>query len=174
MEKKINSQEVYKGKIIRVVKDEVELDDGSRSFREVVYHNGGVCIGLKHDNKYFMVKQYRYAIGKEMFEFPAGKIELNEEPDKAIEREAIEETGYSVKNIIKFPYIIPTCGYDNEKIYLYYGETDQKLGQHLDVDERIDLYKFTYKEIEEMIKKGEIDDSKTIALMYQLKLNGLE
>ena len=48
MEKKINSQEVYKGKIIRVVKDEVELDDGSRSFREVVYHNGGVCIGLKY------------------------------------------------------------------------------------------------------------------------------
>ena len=174
MEKRINSQEVYKGKIIRVVKDEVELDDGSRSFREVVYHNGGVCIALKHEDKYFMVKQYRYAIGKEMYEFPAGKIELNEQPDRAIEREAIEETGYSAKNIIKFPYIIPTCGYDSEKIYLYYGETDKQLGQHLDIDERIDLFKFTYKQIEEMIKNGEIDDSKTIALMYQLKLNGLE
>ena len=175
MEKQVNRQEIYSGKVIHVVKDEVELDDGSRTYREVVLHNGGVCIALKdHEGKYFMVKQYRYSLGKEMLEFPAGKIEKGEDPDKAIEREAIEETGYSVKNIRKFNFIIPTCGYCSEKIYLYYGEIDEKLGQHLDIDERIDLYRFSMREIKEMIKAGEIDDSKTIALAYRLELEGID
>ncbi|MDO4940383.1 MAG: NUDIX hydrolase [Erysipelotrichaceae bacterium] len=169
MEKQINRQEIYKGKVIHVVKDEVELDDGSKTIREVVLHNGGVCIGLKHDDKYFMVKQYRYATGKEMLEFPAGKIELNENPDEAILREAIEETGYKAKNVKKLGSIIPTCGYCSERIYLYSGETDEYMGQNLDVDERLNVYEYTLQEIKQMIIDGTIDDSKTIALMYRLE-----
>ena len=175
MEKQINREEIYSGKVIHVVRDEVELDDGSRTYREVVLHNGGACIALKDDEgRYFMVKQFRYSLGKEMYEFPAGKIEKGEDPDEAIRREAIEETGYEAKNIRKFNYIIPTCGYCSEKIYLYYGETGRKLGQHLDTDERIDLYHFTFKEIREMIRNDQIDDSKTIALMYRLELEGID
>ena len=75
MEKQIERETVYDGKIIRVYKDEVELDDGSRAMREIVQHNGGVCIALKHGDVYYMVRQYRYALGREMLEFPAGKIE---------------------------------------------------------------------------------------------------
>ena len=121
-----------------------------------------------------MVRQYRYSLGKDMYEFPAGKIEKGENPDEAIEREAIEETGYKAINIRKFNYIVPTCGYCSEKIYLYYGETGERLGQHLDTDERIDLYRFSFKEIKGMIRNNEIDDSKTIALMYRLELEGID
>ncbi|MBQ0035840.1 MAG: NUDIX hydrolase [Firmicutes bacterium] len=169
MEKQISRQEIYKGKVIHVVKDEVELDDGSKTIREVVLHNGGVCIGLKHGDKYFMVKQYRYATGKEMLEFPAGKIELNENPDEAILREAIEETGFKAKNVRKFGSIIPTCGYCSERIYLYTGEADEYMGQNLDEDERLNVFEYTLEEIKQMIIDGKIDDSKTIALMYRLE-----
>ena len=175
MEKQINREEIYSGKVIHVVKDEVELDDGSRTYREVVLHNGGACIALRDDEgKYFMVKQFRYSLGKEMYEFPAGKIEKGEDPDEAIAREAIEETGYEALNIRKFNCIVPTCGYCSEKIYLYYGEAGRRLGQHLDIDERIDLYRFTFDEIRDMIRNDLIDDSKTIALMYRLELEGID
>ena len=129
MEKQISREEIYNGKVIHVVKDEVELDDGTRSIREVVLHNGGACIALKNEGKYYMVSQYRYSLGKEMLEFPAGKIEKGEDPDETILREAVEETGYSVKNIKKLGSIIPTCGYCSERIHLYYGEADEKIGQ---------------------------------------------
>lgn len=174
MEKLRKREEIFSGKVIHVVKDEVELDDGTISYREVVYHNGGVCIGLKDGDYYYMVRQFRYALNKEMLEFPAGKIEKNEKADDAILRECIEETGYSVKNIKKLGYVIPTCGYDNEMIHLYYGEVDSKLNQHFDFDERIDLEKYTFKEIKQMIKDGTINDSKTIALMYRIELEGLD
>lgn len=174
MERKLNRQEIFEGKVIHVVKDEVVLDDGSNAIREVVFHNGGVCIALKDDDKYFMVRQYRYACGKEMLEFPAGKIEKGEQPDKAIEREAIEETGYVATNIKKMGQVIPTCGYDSEIIHLYYGTAGQNVGQHFDVDERLNLEKYTFKEIKEMIKNNQIDDSKTIALMYKIELEGID
>ena len=174
MEKQINRQEIYKGKVINVVKDEVELDDGTRSVREVVLHNGGACIALKKDDYYFLVRQYRYALGKTMYEFPAGKIEKGEDPKETVLREAIEETGYSVKNLRSFGHVVPTCGYCSEKIYLYYGEADKEYGQHLDKDERIDICKFTFKQIKEMIINNEIDDSKTIALMYHLEMAGID
>ena len=139
METKIKRDEIFTGKVIHVVKDEVRLEDGNTSSREVVYHNGGVCIALKDlsDHKFFMVKQFRYAHNTELLEFCAGKIEKGEEPDLAIERECVEELGYKAKNITKFPYMIPTCGYSSEKIYLYYGESDEKVGQHFDFDEDI-------------------------------------
>lgn len=174
MEKQVKREEIYSGKVIHVVKDEVVLDDGTKTIREVVLHNGGVCIALKDCDYYYMVSQYRYALGKEMLEFPAGKIEKGEIPDDAIIREVQEETGFTAKNIKKLDSIIPTCGYCSERIYLYYGEVDKYVGQHFDVDERLGLKKYTFKQIKEMIKSGAIDDSKTIALMYRLQLEGID
>ncbi|MBQ6126368.1 MAG: NUDIX hydrolase [Erysipelotrichaceae bacterium] len=174
MEKQINREEIYNGKVIHVVRDEVELDDGNRAYREVVLHNGGVCIALRNGDSFYMVRQYRYSLGKEMLEFPAGKIEKGEDPDEAIVREVQEETGYTVKNLRKYPPIIPTCGYGSERIHLYYGIADQKVGQHFDPDERIELEKYTLKQIREMIASGQIDDSKTIALMYHLETEGID
>lgn len=174
MEKQLSREEIYNGKVIRVAKDEVLIDDGSHAWREVVLHNGGACIALKKDGAYFMVNQYRYVLGKMMLEFPAGKIEIGEDPDSTIIREAQEEAGYSVKNLKKLGSIIPTCGYCTERIHLYYGEADEKVGQHFDADERIDLKKYTLSEIKEMISNGQIDDAKTIAIVYHLEAQGID
>ena len=174
MEKQISRQEIFSGRVVHVVNDEVALDDGTTSSREVVMHNGGACIALRDGEYYYMVRQYRYALGREMLEFPAGKIEKGETPDDAILREVQEETGYKAKNIVKFGGFIPTCAYCTEKIYLYYGEADKYVGQNFDDDERINLEKYTFKQIKEKIASGEIDDSKTIVLTYRIELEGLD
>ena len=174
MEKQLEIEEIYNGKVIHVVKDLVELDDGRTSIREVVLHNGGACIALKHEGSFFLVRQYRYSLSKEMWEFPAGKIEKGEDPLETVMRETVEETGYEARNVHGFGYIIPTCGYDSEKIYLYYGESDKYVGQHFDPDENIQLRRFSFKQLEEMVRSGEIDDAKTIALMYRIKMEGLD
>lgn len=174
MEKRIDRQEIYNGKVIHVAKDTIEMDDGKIAYREGVYHNGGACIALKdRDDKYFMVRQYRYVQGTYMIEFPAGKIEIGEDPDETIKRESIEETGYSCKNVVKLGYCVPTCGYSSEKIYLYYGETDEHLGQHFDEDEDLRLEKYSMEEIKQMIKDNKINDAKTICLIQRMELEGI-
>ena len=173
MEKKIKSEEIYSGKVIHVTKDTVECENGNISYREAVYHNGGVCIGLRDGDYFFMVRQYRYVPNETLLEFPAGKIEKGEEPDKAILRECEEETGYTCKNIKKLGHIIPTCGYSSERIYLYYGEVDEKIGQNFDFDEYMEIEKYTIEEIKKMIKDNVITDSKTICLVERMYLEGI-
>ena len=64
--------------------DQVELENGMTSFREVVHHNGGACIlPLTDDDKVLMVRQYRYALKEELWELPAGKLEKDEDPFEA-------------------------------------------------------------------------------------------
>lgn len=173
MESKITSRELYDGKVVKLYLDEVMLDDGSKAMREIVKHAGGACIALKSKrDKYYMVKQYRYALGFEMYEFCAGKLEIGEDPDKAIIREAQEELGVTIRDLVSYGYMVPTCGYSSEKIYLYSAIEDTYIGQHLDQDERLEVVEFSLYEIEEMIKMGKIIDAKTICLVYHLKRQG--
>lgn len=173
MEKCLNSVEIYQGKVIKVVKDEVVLDNGQKAYREIVHHHGGACIALKDGKQFYLTRQYRYAFSDYLLEFPAGKIEQGESPRETIIREVQEETGFEAVNLQELGYMIPTCGYSDERIYLYYGTVGKYVGQHLDKDERINLEKYTYEEIEQMIKDGLISDGKTIALMHRILMAGL-
>lgn len=169
MEKTKNSSLIYDGKIVKLYKDTVILDNGKEATREVVDHVKGVSIAIKDDDgKYYMVKQYRYPLKKEMLEFCAGKVEQGEDVETTAIRECEEELGVIPKNVSLLGKMIPTCGYCNEELYLYYGEVDKHTKQNLDLDESLSVYKYSLDEIENMIKNGTIDDSKTITTLYFL------
>lgn len=172
-EKTISSQKIYQGKVINVRKDEVLCPNGLTSVREIVSHHGGVGILIKVDNKFIIERQYRYAFDEEMYELPAGKLEPNEnDPLEAAKREALEETGYRPLEMIHLGNMYPTCGYSDEIIHLYYAPKVVKEERHLDNDEFIDLLYLSIEEIEEMIKKGEIKDSKILSALtlYKTKI----
>ena len=174
IEKRTSRKDIYKGKVVHLVCDDVMLENGNEAKREVVMHPGGVAIALKDENNnYFLVKQYRYALEKYMLEMCAGKLEANEKPDDAIIRECQEELGYEVNDLVSLGQIVPTCGYCNEIIYLYHGKQGKYVGQHFDVDENINVVKLSLDEIKDKIMSGEIDDSKTIALVYKIEKAGL-
>ena len=97
MEKKVESQVIYNGKIITVYKDKVECPNKKIATREIVRHHGGVGILVVVDDCIVLVKQFRYAYNKDTLEIPAGKLEKGEEVSLAGKRELEEETGYSCK-----------------------------------------------------------------------------
>lgn len=170
VEKKLNSQSIYEGRVIKVSKDEVLCPNGSTSIREIVHHRGGVAILFKIDNKFVFEKQYRYAFNEEMIEIPAGKLEEGEIPLPAAEREMLEETGYRPLEMVFLGDMYPTVGYSNEVIHLYYCDKAIKEERHLDSDEVIDLFTLSYEEIEQLIAENKIKDSKTIAAFYLYKI----
>ena len=174
MERKVSGETIYDGRVLKLIKDEVELDDGTKSIREVVIHHGGACIALKNKrNKYYMVRQYRYSLGMDLLEFCAGKLNEGENPREAVIREAREEIGCSVKNLKDLGYVIPTCGYSSEKIYLFYGEEDEYLGQHFDEDERLEVEEYSLEELLYMIKTGDLIDAKTICILQRILMEKL-
>ena len=166
-EKTIKSKVVYDGKILRLNNDDIECENGVRATREIVHHNGGVCILAFHNDKIVMVKQYRYAYQEEVLELPAGKLEKGEDPYNAGIRELEEEVGLRAESLTSLGSMYPSCGYTNEIIYLYKANNVKEVKRHLDVDENIDIYHFSLDEIVQMINDGTIKDSKTICLMFK-------
>jgi len=168
-EKTIQSEEIYKGRVVSLKKDKVLCPNGEESIREIITHRGGVGILVKVDNKFIIERQYRYALDKEIYELPAGKLEADEDPLEAAKRECLEETGYRPLEMIHLGDMSPTCGYSTEIIHFYYCPKSIKEERHLDSDEIIDLMYLSKEEIEEMIKKDQIIDSKILAVLTLYK-----
>ena len=170
-EKQIKSVKLYDGKVVKLFVDEVVCPNNNISQREIVKHNGGVCILAIVDGKVILEKQYRYAYDEVLYELPAGKLEANEDPLFAGKRELLEETGYEAKELIDYGKMYPTCGYSNEIIYMYVADGLRKKQQNLDEDEFIELEFISLEKVVEMINQGIIKDAKTICLIskYLLK-----
>ena len=169
-EKQVKSELVYNGKVVKLYVDDVKCPNNNISKREIVKHNGGVCILAIVDNKVILEKQYRYAYDEVLFELPAGKLEANEDSYEAGLRELEEETGYKAERLINFGQMYPTCGYSNEIIYLYVAEGLSQSKRHLDEDEFIDLEYVELSKVVEMINEGIIKDAKTICLISKYLL----
>ena len=177
IEKQIKSDYIFKGKIINLRKDTVELPNGKTAYREIVEHNGGVCIApLTKDGELIFVKQYRCPYDKVLLELPAGKRETTDTDTlKAATRELKEETGAVAGKIIPLGEIYPTPAYCGEIIYLYLGTDLTYTEQKLDDDEFLSLCKIPLNSAVDMVMNGEIKDSKTqiaVLKIKQLKDNG--
>lgn len=169
-EKRIETKRVFEGKLISVSQDIVELDDGSLTGREVVEHPGGVAIAAQLDNGEFLyVTQYRYAAQSVGDEFPAGKLERNENPQAAVLRELEEETGYIANTVVDMGYIDASPAYLEERIYLYYGTHLEYKGQKLDQGEFLSVQSTSLDELYRRVIDNELHDAKTIALILKVK-----
>ena len=174
-EKTIERTEIFKGHIFDVVVDDVQLPDGTMSKRELIFHRGAVCIlAVTPEGKMILVKQYRKAIERAIYEIPAGKLELGEEDtlEDAALRELEEETGYSSDKLTLLADFYSAIGFCNERIRLYLADYLVKVEnpRPMDEDEVIELHEVTLEEALNLVATGEICDAKTIMAVQYLQL----
>ncbi|MDA3732579.1 NUDIX hydrolase [Niameybacter massiliensis] len=162
--KRIGRKEVYKGKIFTIVQDEILFDDGSVAQWDLVVHNGASAVVPITENKeVILVKQYRNAKDGYVLEIPAGKLEKGEDPLECAKRELEEEIGFKAGRMTKICSMFTAVGFSDERLHLYMAEQLQVGKQNLDEDEYIEVVTYPITKAVEMIFKGEICDSKTIA-----------
>ncbi len=167
-EKTVKKNYIYHGAILNLRCDDAELPDGKPCKREIIEHSGGAAVVCVKDGKILLVKQYRYAYGEEIYEIPAGKLNVGEDPKLAAVRELEEETG--IKAEVKHLYTLyPTPGYTNEKIYIYLAENVSEGDRHLDEGEFLSAEWLPLDEAYAMLKNGKICDAKTVVALLQLK-----
>ena len=171
-EKQLSAEYMYKGKIISLRRDKALLPNGNTATREVVEHNGGVCVAALTDNdEVLFVRQFRYPYMEIIPEIPAGKRDnADEDPFECGKRELKEETGATAEKFIPLGKLYPSPGYCGEIIWMYaatglsYGE------QNPDDDEFLTVEKIPLNKAVEMILSGEITDAKTQAAVLKLKV----
>lgn len=171
-EKQLTKEYIFNGKVINLRRDTALLPDNSTAIREVIEHNGGVCVAaLTDDDEVLFVKQFRYPYMEEILEIPAGKRDsLSEDPLECGKRELKEETGATAQKFIPLGELYPTPGYCGEVIWMY-AALGLTYGQQIpDDDEFLETTKIPLKKAVEMILNGEIKDAKTQAAILKLKL----
>lgn len=163
MEKRIDGETIFEGFIVTLRKDRVELVNGATANREVVDHPGGVTILPVDDAGWcYMVRQYRYPMGRAMLEAPAGKLERGEEHFPAAVRELSEETGFSAEQMVYLGPAVSSPGFCNEVLHIYLALGLHSGECHPDEDEFLNVEKYPLTELVEMAMRGEIDDAKTV------------
>ncbi|MEG1310882.1 MAG: NUDIX hydrolase [Romboutsia sp.] len=171
-EKTISSDRVYTGKVISLKVDTVEIERQGYQKREIVEHGGAVgIVAITNDNEVILVKQFRKAIEKVIWEIPAGKLEIGENPKDCAIRELKEETGYSAENLKLVYKFYTSAGFSNQKMYIYLATGLVAGDNNLENGENLEVYKINLEEAYSMISRNEIEDAKTsIGLLLSKEL----
>ena len=161
-EKTLSSKDIFNGKILHVIHDEVELEDGSRALREVVRHPGGVCVAaIDDDNNMLFVRQFRYPYGEVVLELPAGKLEKGSTPLENGKRELLEETGAVGYSYVSPGQVYPSPGYTDEIIHLYACRVKAVGDAMPDEGEFLNVEKIPVIKAAEMVLNNRVFDAKT-------------
>ena len=168
IEKTISSEKIFDGHVFSVTVDCIEQENGRKSTREVVHHNGGMCVcAVDEMDNVFLVRQFRYAFGTELLELPAGKRDGGEDPLQGARRELREETGVLAAQMHQLGEFYPSPGYLTEVLYAYYATGLSYTDQDLDEGEFLDVIKVPFEEAVKMAVDGTIKDGKTIAVLLK-------
>lgn len=167
----VESKNIFKGKVIDLNVETVELPNGKLSTREIISHSGGVgVLAVDGDRNCYMVTQFRSPYKKLVLEVPAGKLNPGEDHLQCGIRELEEETGLVAENMQYMGCILPSPGYTNEIIHLYLATGLKQKEQCLDEDEFLTVSKIPLEKLKEMCLSNEITDAKTVALVLKAYL----
>ena len=160
--KLISSKEITTNRIFTVTQDHAVDPSGFEIQRAIVQHRGSAVVMPVDDKKrILLVKQYRLAARKYLWELPAGTVDPGETVWQAARRELAEETGLRARKMQKLAEFYPSPGFLTEKMTIYLA-TELTKGEATPMDdERIETQWFKAKEIDNMIRDGKIQDAKT-------------
>ncbi len=156
---------VFRGRVFHVEQARVRLPNGRRTTLDIVRHRGSVVlIPQPAPGKVILIRQYRYAIDRWIWELPAGTLDPGEGPAAAARRECAEEIGLAPGKVTKLTELYPTPGFCDE-VMLFYRCTDltppRRPPAH-DPDEQIEPRVFTLREARRLIDRREVIDMKTV------------
>lgn len=159
----LQTKKVYTGKILSVRVDDVLLSDRNIHPREVVEVPDTVgIVAITIDKKIVMVRQYRRAVGQDLIEIPAGKIDPGEDPETAARRELTEETGCIAGKMRPLLEYHPAPGYSTEKMHLFLADVIAEGNTSPDDDEFVTTQRIPLDMISRIISNGWIKDGKSI------------
>jgi len=164
MDIKVNNKHlIHAGRVFDLYSENISTDKGVTFDLEVIHHPGAAAIvPMRDDGAVLLLSQYRHAVGHQIWEIPAGTLDLNETPEACARRELVEETGFGADRWKKIGEITPLPGYSDERIHLFLADHLKPAKQALDDDEILEVHPRPFTETLEMIYAGQIQDAKSI------------
>ncbi len=165
--KVVSSKVVYEAPVFYVTSERVVEPSGVQVRRDLIRHPGSVVIMPLDESgrtpRVLLIRQYRYAAGQPLWEFPAGRIDEGETELQGAKRELVEETGYSAREWKRAIYYYASPGFMDETMAIYLARDLVKGKAKPEEDEFITSRLFPVEQAVEMVMSGKIIDGKTIS-----------
>ena len=160
----LESTTVFTGRIFEVHVDRVRLPHGREVRMDVVRHPGSVVlVPIPESDRVILVRQYRYAVDRWLWELPAGSLEPGEDALTAARRECHEEIGLLPGAIEEIGRFYPTPGFCDEQMIFFRltSLAEPAAAAAHDEDESIEVKTFSLAEARQLVRQGEIRDLKS-------------
>ena len=166
----LEARTAWRGSFLDVRDDRVALPDGTETVREYIVHPGAVMIvPLLGADRVVVERQWRYPLARAMLEFPAGKLDAGESPQQCAIRELIEETGFRAAEWARAGILHNAVAYSNEGIEVWFARGLVAGERHLDAGEFLEVGTASLAELDELARRGELTDAKTLIGMLWLQ-----
>jgi ADP-ribose pyrophosphatase len=172
-----SSRRIHTGRVLNLDIDTVRFPDGSTGELEMIRHPGASAVipvlgdVTDPDPEILLIKQYRYAAERFLYEIPAGRLEPNEEPIVCAHRELAEETGYTASTVEHLYTMFTTPGFTDEQIHVFVAR-GLTVGTHArEPDEFMTVEPMRLTQAIDLVKRGEIMDAKTALALLRFSLD---
>jgi ADP-ribose pyrophosphatase len=157
---------VYQGRVFSVEVDQMALPDGATHEIAIVRHPPSVVLIPTPDAAHVvLIRQFRYSLGREIWELPAGSLEPGESAETAAARECEEEIALRPGRVERLASFYPTPGFCDEELIFFRVsgllQPPADSPHKPDADEDIHAQTFTFAEARAMVERREIIDLKT-------------
>lgn len=167
----LSSELVFAGRVFSVTRDVVRLPHGTDATLDIVRHRGSVVLlPMPDGHSVMLVRQYRHALGRAVWEVPAGTLEEGEDAFEGARRECHEEVGQWPGEVELLSSFYPSPGYTTEVMH-FYRLTNLSVPDHAaahDPDEDLEVRTVTLDELAAMVAAGEVVDMKTVVALHLL------
>jgi len=167
----LSSTREYSGRVVNLNLDTVRFPDGSTGTLEMFRHPGASAVvpfiddPADEDPRVLLIRQFRHAADGYIWEVPAGRLDPGEAPEACARRELEEETGMVAQRLEPLTTIYTTPGFTDERIHLFLAQGLTAGRQDREADEFLELREVRWREVLELIRRGEISDGKTLSCL---------
>lgn len=169
----VSTERLHSGRIVNLDLDTVRFPDGSTGRLEMLRHPGASAVVpflddiRASDPRVLLIRQFRHAADRFIWEVPAGRLDPGESPERCAERELEEETGKRAGRLERLTTIFTTPGFTDEQIHLFAAHDLAEGRARREADEFVELHPRRWSDVLELIRSGEIADGKTlISLLF--------
>jgi 8-oxo-dGTP pyrophosphatase MutT (NUDIX family) len=167
-----SEKNVYDNPWINVTEYQVINPSGNPGiYGKVRFKNFAIgVIPLDDDMNTWLVGQYRFALGSYSWEIPEGGGALGVDPLDSAKRELLEETGLKAERWTELQRMHLSNSVTDELCIIYVAQVLQQFEPEPEDTEQLIVKKLPFNDVYQMVCKGEITDSVTVAAVLKLQL----